>query len=163
MFGGGEPKAQNALPKHDWKFGTRSLRKMSGVDDDLVRVAHLALSYSSIDFGVTCGLRTEDEQRALVDSGKSQTMDSKHLKGQAIDVVAMPNGKVSWELKDYVVIAQAFAHAARELNVKVRWGGAWTELLNQTDAQDALDSYVALRRSQGRRPFIDGPHFELKK
>jgi hypothetical protein len=22
-------------------------------------------------------------------------------------------------------------------------------------------SYVDLRRSQGRRPFIDGPHFEL--
>jgi hypothetical protein len=24
-----------------------------------------------------------------------------------------------------------------------------------------MNEYVDLRRSQGRRPFIDGPHFEL--
>jgi len=24
-----------------------------------------------------------------------------------------------------------------------------------------MNSYIDLRRSQGRRPFIDGPHFEL--
>ena len=28
-------------------------------------------------------------------------------------------------------------------------------------AEDAMMAYVDLRRSQGRRPFIDGPHFEL--
>jgi hypothetical protein len=27
--------------------------------------------------------------------------------------------------------------------------------------EDAMNSYIDLRRSQGRRPFIDGPHFEL--
>jgi hypothetical protein len=27
--------------------------------------------------------------------------------------------------------------------------------------EDAMNSYVDLRRSEGRRPFIDGPHFEL--
>jgi len=24
-----------------------------------------------------------------------------------------------------------------------------------------MNAYIDLRRSQGRRPFIDGPHFEL--
>jgi len=28
-------------------------------------------------------------------------------------------------------------------------------------AFDAMNAYIDLRRSQGRRPFIDGPHFEL--
>jgi len=27
--------------------------------------------------------------------------------------------------------------------------------------EEAMNAYVDLRRSQGRRPFIDGPHFEL--
>jgi hypothetical protein len=27
--------------------------------------------------------------------------------------------------------------------------------------EQAMNAYVDLRRSQGKRPFIDGPHFEL--
>jgi len=27
--------------------------------------------------------------------------------------------------------------------------------------EEAMNSYVDLRRSQGRRPFIDAPHFEM--
>jgi hypothetical protein len=27
--------------------------------------------------------------------------------------------------------------------------------------EEAMNAYVDLRRSQGKRPFIDGPHFEL--
>ena len=28
-------------------------------------------------------------------------------------------------------------------------------------AEDAMNTYIDLRRSQGRRPFIDAPHFEM--
>ncbi len=41
---------------------------------------------------------------------------------------------------------------------------AWSEGDIRTyegTAEDAMMAYVDLRRSQGRRPFIDGPHFEL--
>ena len=27
--------------------------------------------------------------------------------------------------------------------------------------EEVMNEYIDLRRSQGRRPFIDGPHFEL--
>jgi len=27
--------------------------------------------------------------------------------------------------------------------------------------ENAMDAYIDLRRSEGKRPFIDGPHFEL--
>jgi len=60
-------------------------------------------------------------------------------------------------------VAQAFALASRELVVPIRWGAAWTELLNDTNAQDAHETYVALRKSEGKTPFIDGPHFEIPK
>jgi len=152
-----------ALPTYDWKFGSGSLKRLKGVDDDLVKVAHLALSYSSVDFGISCGLRTKEEQEKLVADGKSQTMKSRHLDAKAIDIACYVDGKLSWDLENYVLAAQAIAEAARELNVPIRWGAAWHTTLNDMDSQEAMDDYVSLRKSQGRKPFIDGPHFEIPK
>ena len=55
--------------------------------------------------------------------------------------------------------------AALEKGAHIRWGGAWTvDNISLWDGtmQEAMDSYIDTRRSQGRRPFIDGPHFELR-
>jgi peptidoglycan L-alanyl-D-glutamate endopeptidase CwlK len=55
--------------------------------------------------------------------------------------------------------------AAIETGAHIRWGAAWTvDDLRDWDGtmEEAMNSYVDLRRSQGRRPFIDGPHFELR-
>ena len=56
------------------------------------------------------------------------------------------------------------AHAAVELGVGVRWGAAWSvsDIRKwEGTMEEAMLSYVDLRRSEGRRPFIDAPHFEL--
>ena len=70
-----------------------------------------------------------------------------------------------WELNLYDEIADAMAVAAREVDVSIRWGAAWSvpNIAQYSDGnmEDAMNSYIDLRRSQGRRPFIDGPHFEL--
>lgn len=150
-------------PQFDWKFGGRSLQKLQGVDDRLVRVAHLALKYSSVDFGITCGLRTQAEQNQLRAQGKSQAKRSRHQDGMAIDIVCYVDGKVTWEFKHYMIAAQAIALAARELDVEIRWGAAWPYLLNHKDASAAHTDYVFMRKAQGRTPFIDGPHFEIPK
>ena len=54
--------------------------------------------------------------------------------------------------------------AAKVENVSVRWGAAW-HVNNIADTnhsmEEVMNQYIDLRRSQGRRPFIDGPHFEL--
>ena len=45
-----------------------------------------------------------------------------------------------------------------------RWGAAWNIddlALWEGTAEDAMNHYIDERRSQGRRPFIDAPHFEL--
>lgn len=151
------------LETYDWKFGKRSNKNLDGVNPALVQVTRLALKYSSVDFGITQGLRTEEQQKKLVAEGKSQTMKSRHLTGHAVDVVCYVDGKVTWEFEHYRVVAQAFAEASRELGVPIRWGAAWTDLLNNKDAKEANHDYVALRRSQNRTPFIDGPHFEIPK
>lgn len=157
MFKKEEPKEFN------WKLSKRSVSRLEHVDARLVAVTARALRLSPIDFGVTCGLRTIQEQEALVNAKKSQTMKSRHLDGMAVDIVCYVDGKVSWDFHHYKIVAQAFAEASRELDVDIRWGGAWTSLLNTTDAAVAHDNYVALRKRQGRKPFIDGPHFEIPK
>jgi hypothetical protein len=47
--------------------------------------------------------------------------------------------------------------------VTLRWGAAWHKTLNDWNgtAEALMNEYIDLRRSQGKRPFIDGPHFEL--
>lgn len=147
-----------------FKLSKRSIKELEGVKPELVQVVHTAIELTSIDFGVTQGLRTVAEQRQLVAKGASQTMKSKHITGDAVDVVAYIGSRISWEMNLYDNIADAFKAAAIEHDVKMRWGAAWhIPDIREWDGtmQDAMDEYIDLRRSQGRRPFIDGPHFEL--
>lgn len=147
-----------------YKLSTRSQEKLIGVKDELKEVVCLAITYTKIDFGVIEGLRTEKRQKALVDSGASKTMKSKHLDGRAVDLMAYVDGRGCWELNVYDEVADAMKRAAIEVDVAVRWGAAWTVTdireWNGT-MEEAMNSYVDTRRGQGRRPFIDAPHFEL--
>ena len=148
-----------------FKLSARSESKLEGLDPRLVAVVKAAIHRTKIDFGVICGMRTMEEQKALVASGASQTMKSKHLQGYAVDLMAYIGSRASWELNLYDDIADSMAEAAREVDVPIRWGAAWTvsNIAQFTGGtmEDAMNSYIDERRTQGRRPFIDGPHFEL--
>lgn len=147
-----------------FKLSQRSLDKLEGVDSDLVAVVKRAIELTKVDFGVIYGMRTEEEQKKLVAAGKSQTMKSNHLIGKAVDLMAYVDGKGVWELNVYDDLCDAMKAAAEELGTSVKWGAAWSEGDIRTypgTAEEAMMKYIDLRRSQGRRPFIDGPHFEL--
>ncbi len=142
----------------------RSLGRLDGVKNELHSVVTTAIGLTNIDFGVSCGLRTEKEQEDLVARGASQTMKSKHLTGDAVDVVAYIGSRISWELNLYDDIADAFKEASVREGVGIKWGASWhiPDLRDwEGTAEEAMNSYIDLRRSQGRRPFIDAPHFEL--
>nr|HAF4307129.1 M15 family metallopeptidase [Salmonella enterica] len=121
-----------------FQFSKRSESHLAGVNADLQHLARIALSMSSVDFGVTEGLRTKERQRELVAAGKSQTMKSRHITGHAIDVYAYPAGEASgsWDWKYYEQIAKAFRLASQQTGIPVVWGGDW-------------------------RTLKDGPHFQL--
>ena len=147
-----------------YRLSRRSLDNLEGVDESLVAVVRMAILNSKVDFGVIQGLRTIEQQKELVAKGASQTMKSKHLEGRAVDLMAYINGRGSWELNVYDEVADAMKEAADMLGVKIRWGAAWhIDDIREWDGsmEDAMNAYVDLRRSQGRRPFIDAPHFEL--
>ena len=162
----------------EYKLGKRSVQKLSTVDKRLQRVVRGAIKVTDQDFSVICGIRTKAEQTKLVASGASQTMKSKHLDGLAVDLMAYSGGG-RWELNLYDEIADAMKASAKSEGVQLRWGAAWTiknfaawsgatlkfknnwTVEYSASAEDAMNSYVDTRRDQGRRPFIDAPHFEL--
>ena len=148
-----------------FKLSQRSLGRLDGVKNQLHSVVTTAITLTNVDFGVTCGLRDLKTQEDLVARGASQSMKSKHLTGDAVDVVAYIGGsRISWELNLYDDIADAFKEASIKEGVGIRWGASWhiPDLREwEGTAEEAMMAYIDLRRSQGRRPFIDAPHFEL--
>lgn len=152
-----------------FKLSNRSLGKLEGVHPNMVATVKRAIELTSVDFGVTYGVRTLSEQEKLYASGRSQTMKSKHLiqedgYSHAVDLVAYDGSDVIWEINVYDNIADAMAAAAMEVGCAIKWGAAWSVgNIARYDGtmEDAMNEYIDLRRSQSRRPFIDGPHFEL--
>lgn len=125
------------------RFSQSSLNRLASCHEDLERLAYKALQYSKYDFGITEGIRTVERQKELVAQGKSQTMNSRHLpndngESEALDFAVYVNGKITWDIKYYRKVAQAFFTAAIELGVDIEWGGLWES-------------------------FVDGPHIELRR
>lgn len=147
-----------------FRLSKRSQDNLVGVRPELVAVVRRAITLTKVDFAVTEGLRTQMRQRELVVKGASQTMDSKHLTGEAVDLVAFLDSRISWELGLYDDIAAAMRAAAIEENVGIRWGAAWNidDIRHWSGTMEAaMNFYVDARRGLGKRPFIDAPHFEL--
>jgi peptidoglycan LD-endopeptidase CwlK len=146
-----------------FKLSTRSLTNLAGVKPTLASVVSRAIQLTTVDFVVIEGLRTTARQEELVASGASKTMNSKHLTGDAVDLAAWL-GTVRWEMPLYFKIADAMQQAAKEQNVGIRWGGAWNvpDIRSWSDSMEqAHKEYLRLRISASKRPFTDGPHFEL--
>lgn len=121
----------------NFKLSPRSLKALDGVHPDLVKVVKRAIELTEIDFVVTEGLRTKERQAELFKAGASQTMNSRHITGHAVDLAAWV-GQVRWDWSLYTKLAQAMKAAAKEVDVSITWGGDW-------------------------RGFPDGPHFELDR
>lgn len=142
-----------------------SEKELVGVHADLVKVVRRALELTSQEFAVADGIRTLEEQKRLVASGASKTLESRHLTGHAVDLVPVINGKLRWEWDPIYIIADAVRLAAREQGVSLRWGGNWNaDFTATTDTTEhVVAEYAEWCRSQGKKAFLDGPHFELPK
>lgn len=121
-----------------FQLGTRSVTNLTGVHQDLQKVVRLAITKTQVDFMVIEGLRSPERQMKLIAQGASQTKNSRHLTGHAVDLCALIDGEVRWDWPLYYKIAAAMKAAAKELGVAIVWGGDW-------------------------KSFKDGPHFELDR
>lgn len=120
-----------------YKLGERSQLRLKGVHPDLVKVVEHAIDISTINFTVLEGLRTPERQKLLRDAGASQTLNSRHITGHAVDLGALVDGEVRWDWPLYHQIAKAMKQAAKQVGVDITWGGDWK--------------------------MRDGPHFELSR
>lgn len=150
-----------------FKLGKKSNRELRGVHPMLVHVVEKAIAITPVDFSVHDGNRTKAEQKLYVGLDVSKTMESKHLPqadgwGHAVDLVPYINGRLRWEWPPIFEIAGAMRIAAEEEGVRLRWGGCWRELTGTDDSPEKMWlDYHDRCRVAGRKPFADGPHFEL--
>ena len=120
----------------EFTLNDTSKKRLKGLHPDLVKVVEAAIRISPIQFQVGEGLRTAARQKELMASGATQTLNSRHLTGHAVDLFAYPEGKLSWDWKYYYQIEEAVKQAAHNLKIPIEWGGDW-------------------------RSFKDGPHWQL--
>lgn len=143
-------------------LSTTSKQRLVDLHPHLIKVVNKACEIHNGDFMVVEGRRTLERQKELLKSGASQTLKSRHITGHAIDIAPLIDGKISWDLKNYYPIAKTFWLASQATGVPIRWGGCWQELNGSfTGPEEAVQAYAKLRKSQGRKAFIDAPHFEL--
>jgi peptidoglycan L-alanyl-D-glutamate endopeptidase CwlK len=141
-----------------------SRARLAAVHPDLQKVIELAYNaYAPRRFNVSEGLRTVERQRELVAGGASQTMNSRHITGHAVDLAVIIGNEARWELQLYTELALVVGCAAQTLDIPVIWGGCWVKINDAGTLDDELADYIKRCKSQGRKPFIDGPHFELDR
>lgn len=119
-----------------YKLGKKSNDNLRGVHPDLVAVVHSAIKITPIDFTVLEGLRSEEKQKKLYETGATRTLNSRHLTGHAVDLAPLIDNRVSWHWPHYDLVEVAMKTAARQLETPIEWGGDWTT-------------------------FRDGPHWQL--
>ena len=100
-------------------------RKLVGVDSRLVNVVRLLAQVSPVPFMVVEGMRMEQRQRQLFRERKTKTLDSKHLRGRAVDIAPLVDGKVSWEWKDFAPLIKAAKECSMSLGVPMTFGYDW--------------------------------------
>lgn len=130
------------MQTNNFKFSQRSENNLKGVNPDLVKVIRRALEITPVDFIVIEGLRTQARQKELVATGKSQTMNSRHLSGNAVDIIPV---NTTWQIKEFIPILRAVKQAAVEQGLKLRFGINW-----KNDPALPIET-----------KFIDAPHVEI--
>ena len=121
-----------------FQLGPRSKMRLNGVHPDLVKVVERAIEITPVDFTVLEGLRSPERQKELVAAGASQSLNSRHITGHAVDLGAWVDDQVDWSWPLYYKIARAMKEAAKEFKIDIEWGGDWIT-------------------------FKDGPHFQLSR
>lgn len=107
---------------------SRDIKDLTPETQALYYSFDLEMKAAGIDYIVTCTLRTKAEQEALYAQGRTKpgnivtwTLNSRHLKGTAFDVVIMENGKPDWRVSN-----QKWAKMGEIAKMLgLLWGGYW--------------------------------------
>jgi peptidoglycan L-alanyl-D-glutamate endopeptidase CwlK len=118
------------------KLSQKSIDRLTGLHPHLADIVRRAIDITPLDFAVLEGVRSKARQAELMAAGASQTMNSRHLTGHAVDLGAYVAGSLRWDWPLYYKLNDVMQQAAKDNGVRIEWGGAW-------------------------KRFPDGPHFQL--
>lgn len=119
-----------------YKFGSRSIDRMQGVNSDIIKCAELALSNSKYDMTVPWmgGVRTVEEQNAIFLEGNTKcdgySKKSYHQSGNALDIIPVGSAPYT-KTKEFNHFAQRMYESWQKLLVAgevkglLCWGGLW--------------------------------------
>lgn len=130
-----------------FKYGQKSLDKLNTCHPDLQRLFNEAIKH--VDIAIIDGVRTKEQQEEYVKTGKSKTMDSKHIKqpdgySHAVDAMPFP---IDWDNTSRNYLFAGFIKGlAVSMGINIRMGADWDGDFETKD-----------------QTFNDTPHFELKK
>lgn len=125
-----------------YKFAKSSLKYLESVHPFLKAVMFEAKENADIDFDISCGYRSVEEQKKLFSMGRSQLdgvyHKSKHnySPSEAVDIYAYNGKYADYSMDKMRYLAGIVKAAAKKLDVKIEWGGDWPD-------------------------FVDAPHYEL--
>ena len=137
-----------------YSLSQRSIDSLKGVHPKLAILMGVSIMDSPVDFTITDGVRTIEQQKALYAQGRTKsgevvtnadgvTLKSNHQAkadgcGHAVDLYPYCNGAVQFnDVAKLKKIAEHIKATAQKLGYAVEWGGDWTSIK-------------------------DYPHFELK-
>lgn len=136
-----------------YQFGKRSLDNLVGVHPNLVKILKASITDSPVDFTITEGLRTAQKQQEYYSWGRTKKnpntgkmtkvtyadgikRKSNHQPkddgyGYAADLYPYFDGKVQVQGDAVVIALEEIANhikkKAKELGIKIVWGGDWTK------------------------------------
>jgi len=109
----------------------RNLTNLAQLGDNTKKAAVAWYSWlieNKIDVLIYETIRTTETQKGYLASGKSQTLKSYHIVGQALDFVPVDGKETLWNGYGKAEIKKAIAKA-KELGFK--WGGDWTGFVDK--------------------------------
>ena len=155
-MGQGEGAVQQVM----YSFGERSRRELATCKKELRSVMELAIKRSAVDFGITQGERTVEEQKRFFLQGASKidpdrytpqelVKKAKHIvnefepKSRAVDIYIFVKGRkdLAFDERYVIYVAGVIESCARELGVPMRWGGNWDmdgEIITDQRFQDLV-------------------------
>lgn len=112
------------------KFSPQSEARLAEVDPKLAELMRKVEAQHPDAFEIAEARRTPERQAQMVAEGKSQTYNSKHLTGNAVDIAMVgSDGKPNWDFEAYRPIADTAKATAAALGIpNFVWGGDWKTL-----------------------------------
>ncbi len=132
-----------------FKFANSSLDKLKEVHEDLQMICGGVKEISEIDFDISCGYRSPEEQMKAYKAGKSQLDGINYLSNHnktpamAVDIYCYKGKFADYDKNKMLYMSELFKRVSKDLFSRgiiehnLTWGGDWSDL-------------------------VDMPHYELK-